>query len=513
MKKIVLGTTFTALILIGGIYHNQKQSNTKRVEIPYIKAVYSKPVSYDPAQMNDGASLIFSELVYEGLLRFTENYGIKAGIAESWETSEDGKTITFIINSKAKFHNGEKINANDVVASLSRVLAPESKVFKYYDMIKGADEYHAGKSKTLSGIKAIDKKTVTVELESPFPPILYVLAGGTAKILPANKVKNKDFFKKPIGAGPFKVVSESKTDITLTKFDKYHGESPKLSTIILRAIDQDSAMKQAKNGKLHDLSSWPLNGLEDVFKNGQDISTVVADTWIIGFNSRIAPLNDLKVRKSLQASIDNEKFRKTFYPSAAPAYGYVPQGFPGHIEEQPEKKSKVIVPPHTQITITIPFGLEKTAEIAAFFEKDLKEKGWNIKTEILEWTEMMKRYEEKTLHAFLVSMIVDYPDTEFLLNNFASNNPDNYSGVKDSIIDELLVSARKLQDRLKRYKVYEKLASRVNELALSANLFHSRPHYWIHKCVRNFEPNLLAVAYIDYRKVEFDSKCLLGGKK
>ena len=53
-----------------------------------------------------------------------------------------------------------------------------------------------------------------------------------------------------------------------------------------------------------------------------------------------------------------------------------------------------------------------------------------------------------------------------------------------------------------------KLAARVNDLALTANLFHSRPHYWIHKCVRDFKPNLLAVAYIDYRKVSFDSNCL-----
>lgn len=84
MKKIVLGTTFTVLTLIGGIYHFQNKSHTDHVEIPYIKAIYSKPVSYDPAQMNDGASLIFSELVYEGLLRFDESYGIQAGIAESW---------------------------------------------------------------------------------------------------------------------------------------------------------------------------------------------------------------------------------------------------------------------------------------------------------------------------------------------------------------------------------------------------------------------------------------------
>ena len=107
-------------------------------------------------------------------------------------------------------------------------------------------------------------------------------------------------------------------------------------------------------------------------------------------------------------------------------------------------------------------------------------------------------------------MIVDYPDTEFLLNNFASSNPDNYSGIKDTIIDSLISEARNLKDRIKRYKVYEKLAYRVNSLALSANLFHSRPHYWVHNCVRNFKPNLLAVAYIDYRKVEFDSECLQG---
>ena len=496
MKKFVLGTTLTVLTLIGGIYHLQKKSHTDHVEIPYIKAIYSKPVSYDPAQMNDGASLIFSELIYEGLLRFDESYGIQAGIAESWETSEDGKLITFRLNPKAKFHSDEKITSNDVVTSLRRMLAPESKVYKYYDMI--------------SEIKAVNEGTVEVELKSPFPPILYVLAGGTAKILPASELSKKDFFENPIGSGPFKVIGQTETDIILERFESYHGHSPKLKNITLRAIDQSLAMKEAKNGKMHDLSSWPLSGMEDVFASGQDISTVVADTWIIGFNSRIPPLNDLEIRSALKASIDNEKFRKTFYPSAAPAYGYVPQGFPGHVQKPESIETTIEIPRHSQITITIPQGLDKTDEIAKFFEDDLRAKGWNIKTEVLSWSEMMKRYEEKTLQAFLVSMIVDYPDTEFLLNNFASSNPDNYSGIKDTIIDSLISEARNLKDRIKRYKVYEKLAYRVNSLALSANLFHSRPHYWVHNCVRNFKPNLLAVAYIDYRKVEFDSECLEG---
>jgi hypothetical protein len=76
LKRIVLVTTLTAAGLFGVFYHLQEKLQTKYVEIPYIKAVYSQPVTYDPAQMNDGASLIFSELVYEGLyasLRHTES--------------------------------------------------------------------------------------------------------------------------------------------------------------------------------------------------------------------------------------------------------------------------------------------------------------------------------------------------------------------------------------------------------------------------------------------------------
>jgi ABC-type transport system substrate-binding protein len=507
LKAIIFGITLTGLVLVGGLYQLQNKSFIEPTNTPYIKAVYSKPVTYDPAQMNDGASLSFSELVYEGLLRFTETYGIQAGIAKSWETSHDGKTISFILNDKARFHNGDKVTAYDVVTSLSRVVAPESKVYKYYDMILGSNEYHEGKVNFVSGLKIINDHEMTITLKNPFPPILYVLAGGTAKILPEKLLKNKNFFNNPVGSGPFKISNIGEQNISLTRVENYHGSKPQIQKLILKTMDQKSAMKEAQAGILHDLSSWPLNGMEDVFSAGQDISTIVAETWIIGFNTRIAPLDKLEIRKAFKQSIDSEKFRATFYPKAAKAHGYIPPGFPGHRKNQDEPKH-IEVPKHTPITIAIPKGLEKTKEIAKFFENDLKNKGWKIKTEILEWPEMMKRYEKKTLQSFLVSMNVDYPDSEFLLNNFASNNPDNYSGIKDKLLDSLLKIARGLQDRVKRFKIYEKLATRVDELALSANLFHPKPHYWVHTCVRNFKPNLLAVTYIDYRKVSLDGSCL-----
>ena len=512
MKKIIPVIVLAAFFLIGIFYYRPNKYQIQYLDIPYVKAIYSKPVTYDPAQMNDVASLIFSELVYEGLLRFTKDYGVKPGIAKSWETSKDGKTIIFTLDENATFHNGDKIVSDDVVISLNRILSPKSKVYKYYDMILGSSKYHHGESKSVSGIKAIDPHTVMIKLKDSFPPILYILAGGTAKIFPARLIKNKDFFKNPIASGPFIVSQIGEVNISLKRFEKYHGDRPKIKSLILRAIAQGAAMKEAKEGKLHDLSSWPLSGMEDVFNSGQNISTVLADTWIIGFNTRITPLNNLKVRKAFKESIDTEKFRTMFYPNAVSAYGYVPPGFPGHVEKE-VKTEEISIPEHSTITITIPKELDKVKEMAIFLKKDLRAKGWKVKTEVMGWAKMMKKYQEKTLQSFLISMNMDYPDSEFLLNNFSSHNPDNYSGVKDPLIDSWLNEARQLQDRIKRLKVYEKVAHRVNGLALSANLFHSKPHYWIHECVRNFEPNLLATAYIDYRKVSLDGTCLTGSKK
>lgn len=512
--KFVLGLVITALFGLGilSVKDSQSKKFIEKVERPtFVKAIYSMPVSYDPIKMNDGASLIFSELVYEGLLRFTEDYGIEAGIADSWETSSDGLILTFKINKDAKFHNGKDITAVDVKESLSRNVSKDSVVFKFYDVIKGAKKYHRGSSAEVEGFKVVDSKTIQIILEKPFPPILYVLAGGTAKILPAKSLREKDFFKKPIGSGPFKVQAINENKIHLIANSNYHGKIPQVSQMDLVLYDQEEAMKRAMSGEIHDLSSWPMNGQEEVFKIGQDINAVVADTWIIGLNTRIKPFDNLEVRKSFDRSIDKEKFRKLFYPDAKPAFGYIPPSFPGHKTKGDVEDSNNIKPPLDLITITIPAELARSKDMTEFFENELKSKGWNVKVEAVNWDKMMAGYSSKKLQAFLVSMIVDYPDSEFLLNNFESTNPDNFSGIHNSAIDAMIIKMRTTKDRIERQKTQLALANKVNDLTLSVNLFHSRAHYWVHKCVTGFRPNLLAMAYTDYRNVSFDDECLKGG--
>ena len=163
------------------------------------------------------------------------------------------------------------------------------------------------------------------------------------------------------------------------------------------------------------------------------------------------------------------------------------------------------IPPYRWI---FRWSLSEASEIAKFFENELVPKGWKVKVKITSWAAMMKKYNEKTMQSFLLAMNIDYPDSEFLLRNFESNNADNFSGIKNAEIDRLLKIARITQDKIERHRIYKQTAMKLNSLALTVNLFHSTANYWVHPCVEGFNPSPISVAYIDYRAVSFNQQCL-----
>jgi len=504
---VILG--IAAVAFIG---HSSKSA--KAAPRRYVKALYSEPPSLDPAQMDDTASLLVSNLLYDGLLTFTANLDLRGAIAESWNTSRDGRTLEFNLRKGATFQNGEPITAHDVVRSLTRVLAPNSKVYTYYDCIEGADAYHQGKAGTVAGLRAKGTDQVEIVLKYPFPPFLSVLAGATAQILP-READRPDFFKAPIGSGPFKYTKterhENYTDIVLEASNTYYADRPKIDEMVLRVMDESEAIRQAKAGLVDDLASFPLNGTEDVFAKGQHLMAPVAATWVVGLNTRLPPFNNVAVRRAFRDSIDAEKFRKSFHPDATPANGYVPPGLPGfqrsyRIASTRQEIAKRLKQP--LIRIAIPDVLARNQEMKQFFEQSLRAQGWNVEAVPMNWGKLMKGYSDKTLQAFLISMNMDYPDTEFLVRNFESTNPDNFSGLHDGQIDALIRKARATQDRVLRQNIYVDLVERLHDAAVTVDLFHPRGHYWAADCVRGLDPNILADVYIDYRRVSLEPGCI-----
>jgi ABC-type transport system substrate-binding protein len=468
----------------------------------YVKSVYSLPLTLDPILMNDTASLTAANLIYDGLLRFSPTLQIEGALAETWSTSADGKILTFVLRKNARFHDGTTVTANDVVGSLKRALSKRSQVRKYYDCI--AD----------NGLTAPDSTTVVIRLKHPFPPFLSVLAGATAKVLPYRLAEHAGFFRHPIGSGPFRYLKlagpSPSREVVLARFESYYRGAPQLSRLILRESDEAQATRDAQNGTVQDLASWPLPAANPIFKTGQKVPSPVAATWIIGLNTKAAPFNSVQARRLFRRDVDTEGFRKRFFADAFPATGYVPPGLPGFNNRPNSVVPTTGRPPRARIKIVIPSELANAAEMQSFLQTGLRSKGWNVNVALMKWDTLMKGYGEKSHQAFLVSMNIDYPDAEFLLRNFESTNPDNFSGLKNAELDQTLRLARTLRDRKDRQALYAKALRLVDSEAVTVNLFHPRANYWISDCVNGFVPNILADIYIDYASISLRPGC---GKK
>jgi peptide/nickel transport system substrate-binding protein len=472
----------------------------KAADAPFVKAIYSVPKTLDPIRMNDTASLMVSNLIYEGLLKLSPSLRFTGSLATSWSVDKSGKIYIFKLRPNALFHDGSPVTPYDVLESLKRAQSPTSLVSKYYDCI--------------DDIKVTGHDQVTIILKYPFPPFLSILAGATAKILPKNKMNSLNFFSHPIGSGPFryiefKEINDNESILKLSHFDKSNSLT-NIKTLILRSLPEAEALIEAKKGKIHDLTTFPLSGNEDILKQGHDLPTLVSATWIIGLNSKLVPFNNIKIRQAFKASVDVESFRLKFHADSKKATNYIPVGFPGHLAEKdlPLPNKEILIPKHPPIKIAFPSVLAKEKEMREHLQSNLRKKGWDVTFVPMEWDKLMEGYNQKSLQGFVLSMNMDYPDTEFLIRNFESNNPDNFSGLKDKLIDSLIQKARHTEDRLERAEIYTQLAKKIEELAVTVNLFYPRIHYWINDCVKNLKPNILAEYYIDYSEVKIDQACL-----
>ncbi|MBO5021668.1 MAG: hypothetical protein J6D52_13470 [Clostridia bacterium] len=149
-------------------------------ELPYL------PETLDPQTASTDAELLIIRNIHEGLLRKNSKGEIVGGIAEDFQ--KNGLTYTFTLRSNAKWSNGDKITADDFVFALRRAVSPETKapfVSRLYS-ITGALDINNGKANVESlGVKALDKKTLSITLNKEDPLFLETLT--TSIAMPCNE--------------------------------------------------------------------------------------------------------------------------------------------------------------------------------------------------------------------------------------------------------------------------------------------------------------------------------------
>lgn len=297
------------------------------------------PARLDPAKAQAQPDLQVINTVFEGLVRYGKDNTLQEGMASQWEISEDMKTYTFILRD-CQWSNGDPVSTEDFLFAWERVLNPKTASPYAYLMysIVNAQEYNEGKIKSFSevGVKAIDAKTLEVQLKAPAPEFLGLTAFGA--FMPVNKksvsvdeswATQVDSY---IGNGPFKMSRwENNPKFEFIKNENYWDkESVQLETLVYTYVPV--AMTEY-NMFLNDQIDFGDNPpLKDVDRLIQENVVAVApalSTYYYQFNVKVKPFDDPRVRKALSLAIDREYIVKNITQAGQiPAYAFVPYGFP-----------------------------------------------------------------------------------------------------------------------------------------------------------------------------------------
>jgi len=115
-KHIIVGAALAAALMLGGAQNALAQRKGGDVVIGISQAPPSLDAQITSAQAARNVTLH----IFETLYARDENAKPVPELAEGVTVSPDGKTYVFPIRKDVTFHNGKKLDAADVVASLER---------------------------------------------------------------------------------------------------------------------------------------------------------------------------------------------------------------------------------------------------------------------------------------------------------------------------------------------------------------------------------------------------------
>ncbi|MEO0379224.1 MAG: ABC transporter substrate-binding protein [Pseudomonadota bacterium] len=270
-----------------------------------VVALTGTPRVLNPAVQSGIVTGLVGAQLFAAPLRYDEDWTPQPYLAKAWDVSEDGLTVTLMLEEEATFHDGTPITSEDVAFSV--------------DIIK---EYHPFKSMfaPVTSVDTPDEHTAVLNLSEPHPALMLAMSGQLMSIIPKhiygdgqdpkNHPRNNE---DVVGSGPFKLVEFKPGEhVIMERYDGYWEEGlPYVDRVIARIIPDSSARAIAlQNGELH-MSTFEaeptlVNRLSDV--DGLNVTKegyggIGPIDWL-AMNTTAGPLADVRVRQAIAYSVD-----------------------------------------------------------------------------------------------------------------------------------------------------------------------------------------------------------------
>ena len=270
----------------------------------------------DPAKISDYTDYMASANLYDGLANVDPKGALVPELASSWDVSPDASSVTFHLRPDAKFQDGSPVQAEDVVYSVERLLK----------INQGPANLFAGVLKPGS-VEAVDAKTVKFNLLKTFSPFLATV--------PAIRIVNSKLVKANAGAddGQTWLATHvaSAGPYTLKSWDRGTGMTSTAIPIIIAAgakapidevrfvitSDEATVRSMAASGELTMSSQYQSPDTYDALAKMPRFKIVKGVTPIafyLKLNTKVAPTDDVHIRKALALATDYETIHGTILP-------------------------------------------------------------------------------------------------------------------------------------------------------------------------------------------------------
>jgi oligopeptide transport system substrate-binding protein len=420
----------------------------------------------DPHKIEDLYSMAVITQIYRGLLRYSVPGDVLPDIAESWNESSDQKTYRFKLR-PTTFSNGLPITATHVQMSFARIFFVNSSIGADIDYIEGTTKFRKTKKIEDLGIKVIAPDILEFKLSRPSALFLVQLAVTDCAVLPLNNFDDTlDFNEKGVFSGPYKITeSIDQTSLTIEKWRPDLLDSKNPPKKVLYIVSDKNPALLANQGITDTLDHDKVSDADKVklLKKGWAVtSTEVTGEAFVILNPKLIS-SDL--RKYLYSVIDSKELVQYLGDKVlTPAYGLIPKGLRGELEEFQVENLKM-QKTYTGPKATVELEYEVTSEIEQKTVNFLKTK-WNhhnidLKVIPLSKTEKLGRMFQKKSQAVVGRKSIDYPDGYSVLTYFKSNYESNYYQVKDPEVDAALLDVLQMFDPAKREQGYKKIQKNI----------------------------------------------------
>jgi peptide/nickel transport system substrate-binding protein len=269
--------------------------------------IESSPANLDPRIGTDAQAEHIDSLLFDALVRRDEHFGLQPFLATSWE-NPDPLTWIFHLRTDARFHDGRPLTSRDVKWTIDSILNGTVISVK------------AGSFTTTDHIDAPDPATVVFHLKKPDPALLFNLCDGAIGVVPYGS--GRDFWRHPIGSGPFEFVSQQvDRDVVIQRAPSYWGSPAAIPRIRFAVVPDDTtrALELEKGSADVESNALPPDLIDSLARDPRLAVDQSPGTnlYYLVFNLRDPILRDARVRTAIAEAINRPLIIQTIYRGQA----------------------------------------------------------------------------------------------------------------------------------------------------------------------------------------------------